>query len=202
MAAIRIETLHVDAVSSACRVLAAAFVTNPLNMAAFGASRLARNEAFFHVGLATMKGVKLIATDGERVLGLMHWVQSPDCQLSRTGQFRVVPAMVKAVGLRSALRVASWQSIWSRHDPTAAHVHLGPFGITPDAQGLHTGHRLMERYCDTLDRDGHAGYLETDRPENVGFYSRFAFEVINKLPVLGVPNYFMWRKPMSGLARR
>jgi len=194
MAAIHIETLSSDAVSQACRVLAQAFVTNPINMAAFGGSQLVRNEAFFRVGLAAMKGPKLVATDGSRVLGLLHWAQSPDCQFSPIEKFPMIPAMVKAVGLRSALRVASWQSVWSRHDPIAPHVHLGPLGVSPDAQRQHIGSRLMERYCEALDRAGHAGYLETDRSENVRFYSRFSFEVTAEVIVLGVPNYFMWRQ--------
>src|SRR5262245_9436020 len=197
MAAIRIEVLTPDTASQACRVLAQAFVTNPLNMAAFGRSQLARNEAFFHIGLAVMKGPKLVATDGRRVLGLVHWVHSPECQFSPLEKFRMAPTMMKAVGFRSALRVASWQSVWSKHDPIAPHAHLGPLGVSPDAQRQRIGHRLMEHYCDALDRVGHAGYLETDRPENVGFYSRFSFEVTAEVIVLGVPNYLMWRKATS-----
>ena len=52
----------------------------------------------------------------------------------------------------------------------------------------------MQRYCETLERTGACGYLETDRPENVSFYRRFGFEIIEEVPVLGVLNYFMWRK--------
>ena len=35
----------------------------------------------------------------------------------------------------------------------------------------------MEQYCKDLNRTGQAGYLETDRPENVQFYRRFGFEI-------------------------
>jgi hypothetical protein len=51
----------------------------------------------------------------------------------------------------------------------------------------------MERYCEELDQAAAAGYLETDRPENVDFYKRFGFRVVETAPVLGVDNYFMWR---------
>jgi ribosomal protein S18 acetylase RimI-like enzyme len=194
MSVIRIEPLTPDSVSQSWLVLAQAFVANPLNVAAFGPGQMARNEAFFRAGLEAMKGSKLIAIGNARVLGLMHWVHSPRCQLSNLEQLRMVPAMVKGVGLRSTLRVAAWQSAWSKHDPAAHHAHLGPLAVSPDAQGQHIGHRLMEHFCDALDRAGHAGYLETDRRENVRFYSRFSFEVTAEATVLGVPNYFMWRK--------
>ena len=51
----------------------------------------------------------------------------------------------------------------------------------------------MEKHCVELDRTALAGYLETDRAENVAFYSRFGFVVTETVPVLGVENYFMRR---------
>jgi ribosomal protein S18 acetylase RimI-like enzyme len=197
MASIHIEALNRDMAPQACRMLALAFVTNPLNIAAFGPSQLARNEEFFRVALAAMKGPKLVATDGSQILGLIHWVHSPHCQFSWFEQLRMAPAMVKGVGLGSALRVGSWQSVWSKYDPSPTHSHLGPLGVSPEAQGQHIGHRLMEKYCEELDRSSFAGYLETDRPENVSFYRRFGFEVTDEVTVLGIPNYLMWRKAKS-----
>ena len=55
----------------------------------------------------------------------------------------------------------------------------------------------MEEYCEEHDRSSFAGYLETDRPENVSFYRRFGFEVTGDIMVLGVANYLMWRKAKS-----
>ena len=201
MASIHIEALNCDMAPQACSVLAQAFVTNPLNIAAFGPSQLAKNEAFFRVGLAAMKGTKLVATDGPKILGLIHWVPFPDCQFPWFEKLRMVPATVKGFGLGSALRVGSWLSTWSKHDPSTAHSHLGPIGVLPAVQGQHIGLRLMEEYCKELDRTREAGYLETDRPENVNFYRRFGFEVTDDVIVLGVPNYLMWRKPKSQTAQ-
>src|SRR5262249_16722025 len=189
MADIHIERLPGDQWQRAACVLAAAFVTNPVNVAAFGPSSPARNERFFQVALAAMKGPRLVATDGARILGLIHWVASQGCQLSGLEKLGMAPALAKAVGLRSAIRVAYWQSLWARHDPAEPHLHLGPLGVSPDAQGRGVGHRLMDAYCAELDRTGQAGYLETDRPENARFYSRFSFAITAEIVVLGVPNF-------------
>jgi hypothetical protein len=35
------------------------------------------------------------------------------------------------------------------------------------------------------------GYLETDRPENVGFYRKFGFDVTGTASIEGVLTYFM-----------
>ena len=66
MSEVRIEYLNRDMTAEAARMLARAFVTNPLHIAAFGANELARNEAFFRAGLTAMKGPKRVAVDGSR----------------------------------------------------------------------------------------------------------------------------------------
>ena len=55
--------------------------------------------------------------------------------------------------------------------------------------------RLLESFCEHLDRLQAAGYLETDRPENVPLYERFGFSVIGEAPVYGARSWFMWRPP-------
>ena len=175
----------------ASRALARAFASNPGHIAAFGRVALARNEFFFGAALAVMKGPKLVATDGSRVVGLIHWVPSSHCQISRPEMLRLIPRMVAALGAGATLRVMSWLYQWSRHDPTDAHLHLGPIGVIPEAQGRRIGSQLMTRYCDELTARAEPGYLETDRPENVAFYRQFGFETTKEIRVLGVRQYLM-----------
>lgn len=201
MSNIVIDPLRFEQRDAAARVLARAFITNPVNIGAFGAPNFASNEAFFRVALAMMKGQKLIAVDGSQILGMIHWVHSPKCQFSGAEKLRMTPAMVKRLGLLSSVKVGSWMAAWSKRDPPEPHMHLGPIGVAPEAQGRGIGRRLMERYCEELDRAAMAGYLETDRPENVDFYKRFGFRLVETGPVLGVDNYFMWRAIKAGVTR-
>ena len=178
-------------------MLGRAFVTNPLHVRVFGPAEFGKNEAFFRVVLAVLRGQKLVATNGTQILGMIHWVPSPHCQFSAIEKLRMTRTILRGLGVGSGLKVLSWFSVWSRHHPSGPHVHLGPIGVMPEAQGQHIGHFLMERYCEQLDQSSESGYLETDRRENVGFYQRFAFETIKEIPVLGVMNYLMWRKPKT-----
>jgi len=193
MSQITIMPLPTEQTDAAIGVLARAFVTNPVHIAAFGPSSQESNEEFFRIGLAAMKGEKFVATDGSRILGVAHWVRSPACQFSAFEKLRTMPGIVSGLGWGSALKVISWVSTWSRHDPSEPHSHLGPIGVEPEAQGRHVGSRLMEQYCAELDRTGMAGYLETDRPENVEFYRRFDFVVKETASVLDVETWFMRR---------
>lgn len=194
MTAIQIEPLLPEKHLEAAQVLARAFMTNPLHVAAFGASPLAKNEAFFRIGLSVMRGSKFAAVSDGRIVGIVHWVDSPACQFTGIEKLRMTPAMIFGFGLLSALSVGSWLSAWSKHDPAEPHSHFGPIGVDPKSQGQHIGHQLMQRYCEHLDQTRKPGYLETDHPENVAFYQRYGFETIREAPVLAVPNYFMRRK--------
>ncbi|MBA1146572.1 GNAT family N-acetyltransferase [Ectothiorhodospiraceae bacterium WFHF3C12] len=196
---IDIRVLRHEQTDQAVRVLARAFVTNPLHIAVFGADQVGANETFFRIGLNVMKGQILVAVDGSTILGVSHWVDSANCQASAVEKLRLLPAMVKGFGLHTAARVARWLSVWSKQDPAERHLHLGPIGVFPEAQGRGIGRQLMERYCNQLDATSAVGYLETDRPENVDFYAKFGFDTTETIPIHGVINYFMHRRPVDSV---
>ncbi len=56
------------------------------------------------------------------------------------------------------------------------------------------GSKLMRVFSVQMDAAGEDAYLETDKPVNVRFYERFGFEVVGEEDVLGVPNWFMFRR--------
>jgi ribosomal protein S18 acetylase RimI-like enzyme len=197
MTPVRISSLLPEMQSEAARLLASAFVTNPLHVAAFGQGALAKNESFFRLALASMKGPKSVALIDSRVVGVIHWIDSPNCQFSTIAKLRMTPSMIRGFGVLPALRVGTWLSRWSKHDPPQPHSHLGPIAVAPDAQGRRIGQQLMDYYCSQIDRLGKPSYLETDRPENVEFYRKFGFEIVQQEPVLGVPNFFMSRRLKS-----
>jgi hypothetical protein len=137
MSEVRIEPLRAELAGEAAWVLARAFMTNPLHAAAFGPDQLTKNQAFFRIGLAAMRGPKLVALDGQRMLGLVHWVNVPGCRYSWSQKLSMMPAMIGDFGLGPAMRVGRWLSAWGAHDPAEDHVHLGPIGVAPEAQGRH-----------------------------------------------------------------
>lgn len=179
-------------------LLARAFADNPIHRAAFGAGQVVdRNRAFFRVGLSVFRGRRLVAISGSQVLGFVHWVESPGCQLSLAQRVGVFPAMLRGFGLASTLRVGSWLSAWAHRDHRTPHSHFGPIGVDPEAQGQGIGRRLMERYCTELDAAVSDGYLETDDTNNVTFYRKFGFEVVREELVIGTTTFFMARRAAS-----
>jgi ribosomal protein S18 acetylase RimI-like enzyme len=190
----RLEPFTPSLAPETARLLARAFVTNPLHVAAFGEGAMARNESFFRSALGAMKGPKHLAYEAGSLSGLIHWVHSAECQHSPSEKARLLPGMARGLGIAASWRLILWLSAWSRHDPPEPHLHLGPIGVDPGAQGRGVGARLMRQFCDELERQSLPGYLETDRSQNVAFYARSGFEVVSEAQVLGVRNFFMTRR--------
>ena len=200
MSNISLEAFTPDMIDDVSMLLARAFVSNPLHVAAFGANQQRKNEAFFRTIIAFMKGPKYVAIMEKQIVGFNHWVHSPACQLTGIDKVKMFPHMLSGYGLIATFRVASWASTWSKHDPDNSHSHLGPIGVDPSAQGKGIGSLLMKPYCDELDNLGMEGYLETDRPENVPFYNRYGFITTQELPILGVTNFLMRREKRADVS--
>lgn len=49
--------------------------------------------------------------------------------------------------------------------------------MTVELQGRGIGSQMLSVYCEEFDVVGNAGYLETDKAENVRLCERFGFEV-------------------------
>jgi ribosomal protein S18 acetylase RimI-like enzyme len=82
-----------------------------------------------------------------------------------------------------------------RRSPAAPHWHLGPVGVRVDAQKQGIGGRMIERFCEIVDKSGEPASLETEVEHNVRLYERSGFEVTEEAVVLGVPAWFMLRRP-------
>jgi GNAT superfamily N-acetyltransferase len=176
-------------------ILSRAFARNPVHVAAFGTdSVIEKNKSFFRNALSILRGRRVVAVDGPRIIGFMHWVESPGCRFSSGQRIRLLPAMLRDLGLGSTLRVSTWLSAWAKSDDNDAHWHFGPIGVDPDLQGTGIGRRMMDVYCAMLDKKRAVGFLETDKPENLRFYRKSAFEVVNDVEVIGIKTYFLRRK--------
>jgi GNAT superfamily N-acetyltransferase len=190
--AIEVRKYSPERIEDCVTVLADAFASNPLHLLAFGPARGDRNRIFFRIGLRRMfLGQSLMALHRGEVCGYAHFNRWPDCLPAP----EEVPAAAASLGsLGDSLpHVIRWFSRWSRLDPDEPHMHLGPIAVSPSLQGRGVGRALMERYLESLEQERIAGYLETDRPENVAFYEKFGFAVRHSEKLVGVQTWYMWR---------
>ena len=183
-------------VEEAGRVLGAAFTSSPLERAVRGPidERQRRGLVTAYTATCRLPGQVRIAITEQPIVGVIRWVESPHCQLRLWEKLKMAPTAIGAFG-RNLPKALTWVSVWSKRDASRPHVHLGPIGVTPELQGRGIGSQMLSLYCEELDVVGKAGYLETDKPENVRLYERFGFEVQDQAELFGVKNWFMWRAP-------
>ncbi|HTN71657.1 MAG TPA: GNAT family N-acetyltransferase [Methylomirabilota bacterium] len=190
---VAIKKYSPELLDSTVSVLADAFVTNPLHISAFGPERMDQNRLFFRIGLQQMfTGHAFVALVHGEVRGYMHFAASPTCLPPPEEIPAATTTLFKPLG-EAVPRVVVWFARWCRLDPEAPHAHLGPIGISPTVQGQGVGTALMKRYIDYLKLERVAGYLETDRLENVQFYKKFGFTVQREEQLIGTPTWYMWR---------
>jgi ribosomal protein S18 acetylase RimI-like enzyme len=65
--------------------------------------------------------------------------------------------------------------------PDGPHWHLVIAGVRPESQGRHLGHALLGLVLTLADHDQLPIQLETSNQQNVGFYERFGFSVVEQL---------------------
>ncbi len=197
---IKIGALDASGIGEAMEVTARGMRDNPLHVAVYGDDpelRLRKLRRTFDAaaGVLGLHRHLLVARapDGA-IVGVCGTVPPGECQPSLGQQLRLMPRVL-ANGPRVTLRAARWLGAWAKRDPETRHWHLGPVAVDAHLQGIGIGSRLMEAHCARVDDAGEDAYLETDKPENVRFYERFGYEVIGEGEILGVPNWFMLRRP-------
>lgn len=84
-----------------------------------------------------------------------------------------------------------------RRHPKEPHLYLAVLGTDPAHQGKGIGSSLIHEVLDDPSNVGEPAYLETETEENVAFYYRHGFEVIDEFdtPMGGPHIWLLWRDP-------
>jgi len=204
---LEIHELAVTELSGAAAVLGRGMRDNPLHVRVFGedpARREASLEKFFLPVLRGMarKGIVLGGYRGDALVGVCAMVRPGRCQPSMAEKMKLAPGLIAREGRSTLHRVLEWTGAWSKHDPSEAHWHLGPVAVDRVAQGQGIGSALLEAFSRRMDERRATAYLETDREANVRLYERLGFTVVSEEAVLGVPNWYMMRTPLSAARSR
>jgi GNAT superfamily N-acetyltransferase len=197
MLRVEVRELRPEEISFGAGVAGRGLRDNPMAVAVLGDDRRRRERIMvrmFEAFLKAMQHPALSAWRGDYVVGIAGMAPPTTCQLSSLQVLRLVPS-VRPTRLRDVSRTIQQLGEWAKRDPEEAHWHVGPVAVEGGMRGMGIGSQLMEAFCDHLRDRREAAYLETDKPENVVFYERFGFEVIDEAEVLETPNWYMRREP-------
>ena len=190
MGPLHISFMERGDIEASANVLSHAMLHNPLHLAVFqgnGENARFEIERMFLKLFYDRPGIVFIAKEGGNIIGVMR-------MNSCIGKKSVNQPHDQKDLENVESRQAYWLGEWARRDPTEQHWHLGPIGVLPAYRGLGVGTRLMERFCDEVDKCSATAYLETDLDKNVIFYQKFGFEVLTRSTIFQVENTYMFRQ--------
>jgi GNAT superfamily N-acetyltransferase len=199
-AACTIEPAASGDIPGMIEMLARGMRDNPLHVAAFGTDPELRERKLLQMFKLLAKNPAItanamIARNADRtIVGAYSFSEPGSCQPSGVAKLMMTP-MLLTLGIGNGRRASGWLRAWSNHDPAERHYHFGPIGVDAHLQGQGIGTELMRAFCQQMDEVGENAYLETDKEINVGFYRKFGFDIIGEDQVIGVPNWFMLRRP-------
>ncbi len=185
-------------------VLAArAFYTDPF-FVFLGPPALLRNRGltlFFRAMIRQMGTGAVrqgIRDDTGRLVGASVWLPSGRYPASLFHQLAQIPGILRALYRRprSLLHGAKFLLAMEKHHPKEPHWYLFMLVSDPEVQRRGVGTALLNHVLEQVDAEGVAAYLETQKEENLAYYRRFGFELVNTLrPVAGGPALYAMRRP-------
>ncbi len=106
-----------------------------------------------------------------------------------------------ALGLKLVLRSSEYEAAIAKKHPGKPHLYLDMMATAPEAQGKGIGSRVMRKMTKYLDENGIAAYTFSSNPQNVSFYKRHGFAIIEQ-PMTGLPDEAttltsLWREPRT-----
>ena len=183
---------------AAVGVLARGMRDNPMHVAGYGPDPERREE--LHARM--MRALFRYARENEPIgayrdgtlVAVAGALSGADTHPGVAQQLRFLPTIL-GTGPRTSVRIARWLAAWKKQIPAEEHVHLGPVAVDRHLQGRGIGSVLLREHARRLDATRTLGFLETDKPENVRFYERVGYAVVEEEDVLGVRCWFMQRRP-------
>lgn len=107
-----------------------------------------------------------------------------------------IPA-IRSIGLTSVFSRLNVLAYLEKIHPTEPHWYLEFLATDPVMQGKGVGTAVLQPILDECDRTGMPAFLESSKESNLGYYTRFGFEVTKQVDFKGdCPSMWqMWRDP-------
>lgn len=119
-------------------------------------------------------------------------VSFPDSAAVRSG-----PAMIRGFGIAGLWRTLKIVAAMEKVHPKEPHWYLEFLATDLHLRGRGIGSQLITPALDRADDEGVGAYLESSKLDNVPFYRRHGFEVVEEMVAFdgAPPLWRMWRDP-------
>jgi ribosomal protein S18 acetylase RimI-like enzyme len=202
---VQVEKLRQDQIDEAADLLSRSFETTPDYTHMFPDPYTRRDalRGFMRAPVrdAEAEGTCWSAFDGQVLVGVAAWQAPGRFPWSMARNLRALPAMFSVLrhAPGSFRDLIKFGSTIDSHFPDRPLWYLQVIGVSPEAQGLGVGTKLLAPAFALADREQVPCYLETSNPQAVPFYLRAGFEIdrqgVELMP--GGPTYWLMTRPPS-----
>lgn len=191
-----VRTGTVDEIPRMATTLASAFNHDPVfQWMTPERNREQRLRRFFTSQLRfTIRHDAVITTDDGK--GVAVWLPPDQWKVPNGELVKLFPTLVRAFGGRLPRVLGGLSMIEKKHPKDPPHWYLEFLGTQRESQRSGIGSRVIGFMLERCDQEGIPAYLEASSPENVPFYRRHGFEVIEDLHLKNGPTFWaMMREP-------
>jgi len=138
-----------------------------------------------------------VAWTTEATEGVAAWSPPGQWKFPTSAAVRSAPAMLSGFGVGGLRRSLKLLGRLEKAHPREPHWYLEFLATDSHLRGRGIGSTLMGPGLERADADGLPAYLESSKFENVPFYRRHGFEVLEEVVVApgAPPMWRMWRDP-------
>ena len=188
-----------DAILDVCE---AAFVTEPAFDHFFNGEYAPHARAFlaYLLDLRLAGGIVWVEEVEGRVVSASMWDPPGGATVPQHEQDAMWDLAAATFRPEAVARLDSYDERVHELGPTADHYYLGVLASDPAARGRGHGAAVLRPGLLAADADGLMSFLETGTESNLGFYTRFGFEVSGELDLAdGTHIWCLTRQPGASL---
>lgn len=193
-----------DEVGKLGRVLGLAFADDPIiGWLIPSETNRARRAAIMFTTMAQHHylrhgGADVACDETGKIIGAALWSPPDHWNIRLSELAHMLPDLT--LSLRSRLFASAHLSArMAQAHPKEPHWYLGFIGTLPEVRGCGVGHALLATRLTHCDKLATPAYLESSKPSNIQYYTRYAFELTRELDATGggPPMWPMWRPPQA-----
>lgn len=179
-------------------IIGDSFADDPINQWIFGSTRgiagyytLAARKLYLQRGYGHVMGDE----------GGTMWLPPGEAKhIPLWNSLDIATILLRQGGVGALMRGLAVDGYLARIKPEKPHYYLFAIGARQGCQGKGIGGQLMTTGLERANREGMPVYLESSKRDNLPFYRRFGFELIEEvIPAKGCPPMWpMWRNPGQG----
>jgi len=187
-----------------CSILAEAFYTDPFYQSIMPDNSSRRQHLYWWMSIMAdyaFKYGKIYYDQNLRGAALWAGYKKPQLSDLKLALMGLIWHPVK-IGVKSALKMMRITSKWTKVHKTiqGQHYYLMILGVLPQWHKKGLGKALISPVLKDADRRGYVCYLETAKAENLIFYGKNGFEILEKSDIENVDCWMMLRKPTGDSA--